>query len=203
MFLSVLPRLASCLLSLYVITGCAPSAVLTSSRQVADDRAPLPETPESPEEESNRLQLQQLYETIKKDPKTPEVHYKAGRVAINLGKWADALKFFQKAIALKPNHADAIFYLSRTLELSAEMYVVGKGFTIMASQRDEAIEGYKKTVQIDPSYTEACYRLALLALIKKDYRLAFGAATELNRLEPNSERSVALTKQVYDPMNQK
>lgn len=50
------------------------------------------------------------------------------------------------------------------------MYVVGKGFTVEASQRDEAIKWYGKTIENSPNHADAYYRLTLMSLLQRDYK---------------------------------
>jgi tetratricopeptide (TPR) repeat protein len=151
----------------------------------------------SPEEELNRIQLQRLHEEIQKQPQNAELYYKAGLVTIGLGRWEEARGYFEKALERNPRYTEAMYQTGVAWERAGEMYVVGKGRTVLPVQRDKAINAYRKTVDLNPDYAEAFYRLTLLALMKGDLKLAHWASQELGRIEENSDRSVALAQQVY------
>lgn len=151
----------------------------------------------TPEKEVYFLQLQQVLDHLREEPKNAELYMQAGDVAQRLNLWDDARKYYQKAVDLKPNSAEAMYHVGYTWEKSGQQYVVGKGMQIIAGQRDNAIRAYQKTVELNPNYSDAYYRLTLVALNAENIDLAFWASQELYRIEPKSERAIALVKQVY------
>jgi tetratricopeptide (TPR) repeat protein len=151
----------------------------------------------TPEKEAYFLQLQQVLDHLREDPENVELYMQAGDVTQRLNLWDDARKYYQKAFDLEPRSADAMYKIGYAWEKSGQQYVVGQGMQIIAAQRDNAIKAYQKTIDLSPNYSDAYYRLTLVALNAENIDIAFWASQELNRIEPNSDRSIALVKQVY------
>ena len=177
--------------------ACGPKAPISLERAPADVEVL------STEEQARRLEWKTVEEEIRKFPRKPEGYYTAGMISLKTGQWEGARKLFEKALSIKPDYADALYQLAYSWEQAGEVYQLGVGVTILPYQRDEAIKRYRKVVRIDANYANAYYRLTILALLKSDFKLASWATTGLARIEPDSERSISLTRQVYKDMNKK
>ncbi|HIG45854.1 MAG TPA: hypothetical protein EYQ20_05315 [candidate division Zixibacteria bacterium] len=174
---------------LCTIMGCMPPS--------SNSNSPLGSQGSSPEKAAYFLQLQQALDHLSEDPDNSNLYMQAGDVAQRLSLWVDARKYYQKAFDLNPKSAEAIYKVGYTWEKSGQLYVVGQGMQIMSGHRDKAIRSYQKTIDLNSNYSDAYYRLTMIALNAEDMDLAYWAGQELSRLEPNSGRAIALIKQVY------
>ena len=168
---------------LFTIMGCLPPSL---DNQVL-----------SPEKGTYYLKLQQVLDHLREDPDNSNLYMQAGDVAQRLSLWEDARKYYQKAFDLNPKSAEAIYKVGYTWEKSGQQYVVGQGMQLMKGQRDKAIKSYLKAIDLNSYYSDAYYRLTMVALNAEDMDLAYWAGQGLNRVEPKSDRYIALVKQVY------
>ena len=187
---------------LVLVSACGPKTPVTlSSRTVPDDRTPADVEVLSNEELARRQEWKIVEDAIRKNPRDPEGYYTAGMLSLKTGQWEGARKLFEKSLSLNPDYAEAMYQLAYSWEQAGEVYQLGSGVTILPYQRDEAIKRYRKATKINGNYSNAYYRLTLLALLKSDFKLALWGTTELARIEPDAERTINLTRQVYKEIN--
>src|SRR4051812_23952147 len=106
-------------------------------------------------------QAEQLYRQIlKAQPTLPQPWYLLGLIANQVNKPALALELFGHALALKPDHADAICERGTAL--------------INLGRTAEAIEAYERAIALRPDYAEGHYNLgsALLVAGQRDRAVA-------------------------------
>ncbi|MBM3240505.1 sigma-70 family RNA polymerase sigma factor [Candidatus Poribacteria bacterium] len=101
-----------------------------------------------------------------------------GQKHLCAGEWSEAEDAFLKAIGIKPDHAEAHFYVGLVKE-DQELY-------------EEAVEWYQKAVELKPDYPQAYYNLAISlgCLDKRDdaqvaYDKAIVACKKLLELNPD------------------
>lgn len=176
-------------ITLLIAAGCASSSP-PMNPSIGDQAL-------TPEKEAYFLELQEILNHLREEPDNIALYMDAGEVAERLNLWDDARKYYQRAFELKPNYAEAMYRIGYTWEKSGQMYVVGKGMQIISGQRDNAIRAYQKAIDVNPNYADAYYRLTLVALNAENIDLAYSASQSLNRIEPRSDRAIALVKQVY------
>lgn len=177
--------------------GCA-STQSAVTMQIPNDRTPPDPPMLSAAEEQMRQQLKELRDQVRSRPKDPDLYYQIGVLEAGLGNFEEARKMFNKVLDLDINHAKAYYQIGLTWEHSGEMYVVAQnGRTVLPIQRERATAFYKKAIQSDPNFADAFYRLAVLALMGNNLDLASQASRELTRVEPNTDRSIAIMKQVF------
>ena len=163
----------------------------------SNPNSPLGNPGSSPEKAAYFLQLQQALDHLSEDPDNSNLYMQAGDVAQRLSLWVDARKYYQKAFDLNPKSAEAIYKVGYAWEKSGQLYVVGQGMQMMSGQRDKAIRSYLKAIDLNSYYSDAYYRLTMVALNAEDMDLAYWASQGLNRVEPKSDRNISLVKQVY------
>ena len=79
--------------------------------------------------------------TIARNDRSWMAHNNLGIVLANMGRADEAMVHYQKALEIKPNHADAYYNLGHLL---AKM-----------GRTDEALAHYQKALELDPNHTKA------------------------------------------------
>jgi protein O-GlcNAc transferase len=115
------------------------------------------------------------------NPAVPEYHCDAAVVLDAMGRGADAIEAFEKAIAIKPDHAHALDQLStvlvaqsqfqravdsarRALKIAPQNPVTWNTLgnaLIRQGSVEEAIESYRRAIAVDPSFQSAWSNLLL------------------------------------------
>ncbi len=119
--------------------------------------------------------LKELQEAEKLTPNDPRVHYDLGIAYDNKGFVDEAVKEFQKAIALKPDYSEALNYLGT-------IYLEKQG------RYDEAIVLFKRALA-NPLYETPSvpfFNMGRAYVSKGDLKDAYASFSEAIRKEPNS-----------------
>ncbi len=103
--------------------------------------------------------------SLELDPTRPESHYNLGQLAINYEGPAAALPHFRRAVELRPNMASAWYRLSFAYEL--------------LGRRDQALEGLRQSLAVEPSLDEGYMSLA--SLLRKEGELSEALRYERHR----------------------
>lgn len=190
---------------LFILTGCSPPPHSSTPISVPDDRTPPDPPLLNADETASKLRLTELRQSTRIHPKDPNLYYEIGVHELVLRNLVEARKQFQKSLDLASeigsmsSFSKAYYYIGITWEWGGEMYLVSKGRkVVMPAQREMAIAAYQKAVKTDPNLADAYYRLAVLALMDNNLDLASEASYGLTRIEPDSERTLEVMKEVYN-----
>lgn len=126
--------------------------------------------------------LRLIGEAVEADPENPQMHDSQGRILVQAGRFAQAEPSFRKVLELDPYHTDAhnflgVIYneLGRKAEAeehyglaladpaypSREKVCLNLGLLYSSQGRDgEAIDSFRRAVEIDPKYYRGHYELA-------------------------------------------
>jgi len=88
-----------------------------------------------------------LKKVTKEEASNAEAWVLLGDCYTRLGKNKDAIRAYQRGLAIDPEHADAIFRL-------------GVNYTLLGNHSN-AIEAYKEVIRIQPRHAEAHFRLGI------------------------------------------
>ena len=86
----------------------------------------------------------QFSEVIKYDKNNYEAYYYRGCVMINTQRYKEAIADFEKAIALKPDYADAYFNMGRTYYLMHDEDKACENYKLAAKYGRPNLEDYIK-----------------------------------------------------------
>lgn len=103
----------------------------------------------------------------------PEVFLNIGLAYLKL-KNSKAIKYFKKALELRPNYAKAFSSLGDYYSGTGDFYI--------------AFEYYKKALEIDENDTLVYERIAMLFLKERELDKAFEYLEKAQRIEPNNQR---------------
>lgn len=171
------------------------------------------------ESDSNCIKFMNL--SIAKNPRDPDAHYIKASTLNFMGKFDEAVKDFQEAIALQPDKAEFYtglgdsYYNSGKLDLALEAFkkateqknCIDKPFSYVAQiyseqqNNEKALEAYyvvkSKIDKKSNSYLNALFNIGLLESLKGNYDKAEPAFTELIQLDPSDYHSYSKLIQIY------
>lgn len=133
----------------------------------------------------------------------------AARLAAQAERYADAVKYFERANKIKPDDYDTLVALGNTY-FDAEKFAAAErwyaaalakkpdevnvrtdyGLTFMLrepAQLDRAIAEFKRSLEIDPQHPQTLQNLAIAYTRKGDAAQARAAIAKLEAVNPNSE----------------
>jgi len=100
--------------------------------------------------------VERLKQQIAKNPQNPTLHYRLGLAYEENEQFGDALKAYERAVALKPNYGDAQVALG--------------ALNMKLNQYDKALRAYNQAVLLDltPEIKGAAYRAMALIYFRRD-----------------------------------
>ena len=118
----------------------------------------LPKAIESMKQKKYGWALDDLDFVLRYFPNHPIALMKVSELAMKMQDTSIAMKYFEKALSLYSQYPDT--------------HIIYGVFLQKIGKTDEAIEKYKKALQINPNMSEAHYNLGLAYFEKKNYVLA-------------------------------
>lgn len=120
-------------------------------------------------------------------PRDPEILFDSGMLALETNSPADAKRWFQQGLQIRPDHYDTVYGLARAdlalndaqaAEQAMRRYLRGRpsdatahfglGYILMAEQKlDEAQRSFEQSLALEPNQTESIYQLGEIALAKE------------------------------------
>ncbi|GAK40034.1 tetratricopeptide repeat protein [Paenibacillus urinalis] len=140
---------------------------------------------------------------IEKEPNNAEIHYRCSITYARNGKLEQALLHAQKAAELAPDHGEYIMHLG---SLEAKKLTAGARQLIEASAsdlskaREDILAQLKKSIELDPLYTDAYVWLAIAYAEMDEYILAIAVLKEAISLEPQNEQLTQLLQDFHNRM---
>lgn len=112
-----------------------------------------------------------LFKQSIKEENDAHSYFELAKIEINADKFFsfdDARAHLTKAVKIEPENVEYLFLLGQVLEKIDKQSRIKKFLSLNFNAHDEAIETYKKLLQIDPNHKQAHIRLA--GLYKEDYK---------------------------------
>jgi hypothetical protein len=120
--------------------------------------------------------LKQLREAVMLDP-TPLRHYDVGRVLLVARRFPEAGAEFNRALALKPGMAEALYGLGVAFD--------GLG------RLDEAVDAYDRALRLNLDYADAHFNLARILAAQGRVQEALSHYEQVLKLRPNDAEAAA------------
>lgn len=166
------------------------------------------DAPQNPDRAARRslgaMSLDQIREALKTDKKNDLLYYRAGFLEEKRGNYEQAIKDYGQVVKLKSRQtAQAYLRMGICWESMGEFYDLQGKFT---STRGRVVNGphlrkaiglYQEAIKENVRFAEAYYRLSLAHLIQNDLNSAQKAYQELQKLEPEAERTHQLLMAIY------
>ena len=105
-----------------------------------------------------------LDEVLKEDPKVIDAWFTLGNMAARRGRHEEAVGYFKRALALKPDDEEAVVNLAHAYR--------------KLGRDDDALVGFRRFLELDPKNAQVHYEIAQILLDRGDNR---GAADELRQ----------------------
>jgi arylsulfatase A-like enzyme/Tfp pilus assembly protein PilF len=107
---------------------------------------------------------------LKQDPNVIDAWFMLGNVHAAHGKPRQAIEYFKKALALKPDDEMAVVNMANAYRA--------------AGQDEEALVGYRRFLQLDPNNAQVRYEMAQILIDRAEYDEAASALRRALELEP-------------------
>jgi arylsulfatase A-like enzyme/Tfp pilus assembly protein PilF len=111
-----------------------------------------------------------LDEVLKEDPKVIDAWFTLGNMAARRGRHADAVGYFKRALALKPDDEQAVVNLAHAYR------TLGRD--------DDALVGFRRFLELDAKNAQVHYEIAQILLDRGDNRGASGELRQALAVEP-------------------
>ena len=137
-------------------------------------------------EEGKFEEARRAFEKALNNPfyETPQLAaYNLGSLFFRMGNYQEAQKYYQQAVELSPNYADAHLGLAKTLEALGD--------------QAKAIDEYKEALQYDPDSVQANFGYGKLLYQRGDYVVARYYLERVTKLAPDTP----LAKAALDYLN--
>lgn len=115
-------------------------------------------------------------DALSKSPEKPRVYNNLGMACERKGLYEDAMRYYKRAVELKPDYANAHVNLGN-------MYMIKEG------RLKEAEEEYKIALRIQPEYSVAYFNLGLLCMAVGDKERAEYYFTKAIESDPEYSRA--------------
>lgn len=132
------------------------------------------------QKEKAKMHEEILQEQIKLTPDNPKFHYDLGFILFKKEKYAEALPHFEKALALKNDYQDALFFKTKSLLKTgktqeailggqkliaenpdnSECYHLLGDIMLSLDNTTEALRNYKKAERLSPAHPEICLKIS-------------------------------------------
>ena len=148
--------------------------------QVAE---PAPQSQSSPAQGQqakvlDEARVQQLTTILNSDPKNAGAAVQLGNTYFDVERYADAIKWYEQALAVDPKNADA------STDLGVSYYYTNRP--------DEALKQFENSLRIDPKHTKTLLNKGIvLAFGKRDLSGAAASWQKVVELAPNSPEAQA------------
>ncbi|MHC4075676.1 MAG: tetratricopeptide repeat protein [Planctomycetota bacterium] len=116
----------------------------------------------------------------------PEYYYQLGRLKEVKGLYAEAMKDYNTALELDPNHRKALFHLAYRCDLSGD--------------EEAAIDYYKQLLLNSPIHTSALLNLAVLYEDAGKFHKALQCVEKVLEAHPNHQRAQMFKKDIESSM---
>lgn len=121
------------------------------------------------------VEIESLQKTLKTDPKNLSVLIQLGNDYYDLGRYKEAVTYYNRALAIGPNNVDV------RVDMGASYYALG--------QVDKALEAFKTATQINPNHAMAWYNLGIAYKAKGDVANQRFAWNKFLTLQPTGEQA--------------
>jgi tetratricopeptide (TPR) repeat protein len=168
---------------------------LIGSQQVARTPAPAPATAQAPAGGSpttpakpvlDEAEAKRLTDIADKDPANATPRTQLGNLYFDAERYDDAVKWYEKAVALDPTNPDV------STDLGVSYYY--------QNQPDKALAQFQRSLKIDPKHTKTMLNQGIvLAFAKQDLSAANKAWQRVVELAPDSPEGQA-AKRALDAM---
>ena len=157
-------------------------------------------------------------DTAKNEPNNFAAQMKAGDMYAQIGRFDEAVKFYEAGVKLKPNdlqanlalansyfdskqYENAEKYYAKVLEINPKDVNARTDLATTLVERanpdyDRAVKEFQQSLAIDPKHEPTLYNLAVAYLRKGDTENAQKTLTQLEQANPNS-RLVERLKQIF------
>src|SRR5262249_26523694 len=164
-----------------VQAAMAPSASAASSNSGNGKNSNMP----SGHPEVTNEQLAAMFKAaLEKNPNDTTLITKYANFLFDTGKVSEAVRWFEKVVALEPNNPDA------KTDLATALWNSG--------QKDKAMAEYRSALQIDPKHIATLHNMTIVYLEERDLAAAEKTLKQMESIDPKYEGLDTLRKRLQE-----
>jgi tetratricopeptide (TPR) repeat protein len=163
------------ILAFYQVQASMPASVSRSSNSNLPNGHP---------NVSNEQLLAMFKEALERNPNDTTLMTKYANFLFDLGKYSEAVTWFQKVVALQPNNLDA------KTDLGTALWNAG--------QKDKAMAEYQSALQIDPKHMSTLHNLVIAHLEERNFAAAENVLKQMEEIDPKYEGLEPLKKRLQE-----
>jgi tetratricopeptide (TPR) repeat protein len=130
-------------------------------------------------------QLQAMFkEALQKNPNDPTLLTRYANFLFDLGRFNEAVEWFQKAVALEPNNLDV-----RT-DFGTALWNAG--------QKDKAMATYQEILKTDPKHMATLHNLVIVYLEERNFATAEQILKQMEEIDPKYEGLAPLKQRLNE-----
>jgi tetratricopeptide (TPR) repeat protein len=130
-------------------------------------------------------QLQAMFkEALQKNPNDPTLLTRYANFLFDLGRFNEAVEWFQKAVALEPNNLDV-----RT-DFGTALWNAG--------QKDKAMATYQEILKTDPKHMATLHNLVIVYLEQRNFATAEQTLKRMEEIDPKYEGLAPLRQRLNE-----
>lgn len=133
---------------------------------------------------NNEQLLAMFKEALEKNPNDTTLMTKYANFLFDLGKYPEAVEWFQKVVALQPNNLDA------KTDLGTALWNAG--------QKDKAMAEYQSALKIDPKHMSTLHNLVIVHLEERDFPAVEKVLKQMEEIDPKYEGLEPLKKRLQE-----
>jgi Tfp pilus assembly protein PilF len=133
---------------------------------------------------SNEQLLKMFAEALAKNPNDTTLMTRYANFLFDLGRFTDAVEWFQKVVALQPDN------LNVRTDLGTALWNMG--------QKDKAMAEYQRILKSDPKHMATLHNLVIVHLEERDFAAAEQVLKQMETIDPKYEGLDPLRKRLAE-----
>jgi tetratricopeptide (TPR) repeat protein len=168
-----------------VILGATFGYILAFYQVQASMPAPAASNlPKGHPDVNNEQLLAMFKQALEKNPNDPTLLTKYANFLFDLGKYAEAVEWFEKVVALQPDNLDA------KTDLGTAYWNAG--------QKDKAMATYQSALAVDPKHMSTLHNIVIVRLEERNVPAAEKVLKQMEEIDPKYEGLAPLKKRLEE-----
>jgi Tfp pilus assembly protein PilF len=147
-------------------------------------RTALSPLPQNHPEVNNEQLLTMFKEALAKNPNDPTLMTRYANFLFDVGKFAEAVDWFEKVLVLQPGNLDV------QTDLGTALYNAG--------QKDKAMAEYQAALKVDPKHMTTLHNLVIVHLEERDIPAAEQVFKHMEEIDPKYDGLPSLRQRLAE-----
>ena len=133
---------------------------------------------------NNEQLLAMFKQALEKNPNDPTLLTKYANFLFDLGRYSEAVEWFQKVVALQPDNLDA------KTDFGTALWNAG--------QKDKAMAVYQSALAVDPKHMSTLHNIAIVHLEERNFGALEKVLKQMEEIDPKYEGLDPLKKRLRE-----